>query len=107
MYESQLGNSMRTAARHICAALGEDAVADCTCRDWFKRFHEGDTSLEDHPRSGRPLQSDIERVKIPIEENPSVTTHKLSTMSSCNQSTIDRYLHDIGKANKLETWLQQ
>ncbi|CAF5021655.1 unnamed protein product, partial [Rotaria sp. Silwood1] len=49
-----IGNNASAAARNICAALGEGAVADRTCRDWFKRFREGDMSLEDRPRSGRP-----------------------------------------------------
>ncbi|CAF3899266.1 unnamed protein product, partial [Rotaria magnacalcarata] len=54
------GNNATTAARNICAALGEGAVAVRMCRDWFKRFREGDMSLEDRPKSGRPLESDIQ-----------------------------------------------
>ncbi|CAF5136243.1 unnamed protein product, partial [Rotaria sp. Silwood1] len=70
LYELQLGNNASAAARNICAALGEDAVADRTRRDWFNRFREGDMSLEDRPRSGCPLESDIERLKVLIEDNP-------------------------------------
>ena len=105
LYEFQLGNSASAAARNICAALGDDAVADRTCRDWFKRFREGDISLEDRPRPGRPMESDIERLKVLIEDNPRLTTRELSTMLGCNQSTIDRHLHEMGKVNKLGTWL--
>ena len=57
LYVFQLGNNASAAASHICAALG---IANRTCRDWFKRFREGDMSLEDHPRFECPLQSDIE-----------------------------------------------
>ena len=96
LYEFQLGNS-------ASAALGDDAVADRTCRDWFKRFREGDISLEDRPRSGRPMESDIERLKVLIEDNPRLTIRELSTMLGCNQSTIDRHLHEMGKVNKLGT----
>ena len=102
LYEFQLGNSASAAARNICGALGDDAVADRTCRDWFKRFREGDISLEDRPRPGRPMESDIERLKVLIEDNPRLTTRELSTMLGCNQSTIDRHLHEMGKVNKLE-----
>ena len=105
LYEFQLGNSASAAARNICAALGDDAVADRTCRDWFKRFREGDISLEDRPRPGRPMESHIERLKALIEDNPRLTTRELSTMLGCNQSTIDRHLHEMGKVNKLGTWL--
>ncbi|CAF3407930.1 unnamed protein product [Rotaria sp. Silwood1] len=74
------GNNASAAARNICAALGEGAVADRTCRDWFNRFREGDMSLEDRPRSGCPLESDIERLKVLIKDNPRLTTHELSAM---------------------------
>ncbi|CAF2870074.1 unnamed protein product [Rotaria sp. Silwood2] len=70
LYEFQLGNNATAAARNICAALGEGLVADRTCRDWFKSFHEGDMSLEDRPKSGRPVESDIERLKVLIGDNP-------------------------------------
>ncbi|CAF3257488.1 unnamed protein product, partial [Rotaria sp. Silwood2] len=95
-------NNASAAARNICAALGEGAVADRTCRDWFKRFREGDMPLEDRPRSGRPIESDIERLKVPIQDNPRLTIRELSAMLGYNQSTIDRHLHEIGKLINLE-----
>ena len=98
LYEFQLGNNASAAARNICAGLGEGTVADRTCRDWFKRFREGDISLEDHPRSGRPLECDVERLQVLIEDNPRLTTRELSTMLGCNYSTIDRQLHQNGKS---------
>jgi transposase len=105
LYEFQLGNNASDAARNICAALGEGAVADRTCRDWFKRFREGDLSLEDQPRSGRPLDSNVERLTALIEDNPRLTTRDLSAMLGCNQSTIDYHLHQMGKVYKLGTWV--
>ena len=105
LYEFQLGNNMSAAVRHICAALGEGAVTDRTCRDRFKRFREGDTSLGDYETSGRPLQSDIERIKVLFEGDPRSTTRELSAILGCNQSTIDRHLYDIGKVTKLGIWL--
>ncbi|CAF3819948.1 unnamed protein product [Rotaria sp. Silwood1] len=98
-------NNASAAARNISAALGEGAVADRTCRDWFKRFREGDMSLEDRPRSGHPLESNIERFKVLIEDNTRLTTHELSAMLGCNQSTIDRHLRKMEKVNKLGTWV--
>ena len=104
-YQFQLGNNASAAALHICAALSKGAVTDRTCRDCFKRFREGDSSLEDYLRFRRPLQSDVVRIKVLIEDNPPLITHKLSAMLECNQFTIDRHLHDIRKVNKLGTWL--
>ena len=89
----------------VCAALGEGSVADRKCRDWFKRFREGDISFEDLPSSGRPLELNVERLKVLIEDNPRLTTRELSAMLDCNLSTIDRHLHQMGKVNKLGTWV--
>ena len=68
-YQFQLGNSVSAAPHHIWAAIGEGTVVDGTCADWFKRFREGNMSLTDRPRFGRPLKSDIERIKVLIEDN--------------------------------------
>ncbi|CAF1339598.1 unnamed protein product [Rotaria magnacalcarata] len=105
LYELQLGNNASAAASNMCATLGEGAAADRTCRDWFKRFREGDMSLEDRLKSERPLEFDIERLKILIEDNPRLTTREFSAMLGCNQSTIDRHLYEMGKVNQLETWV--
>ncbi|CAF2875859.1 unnamed protein product [Rotaria sp. Silwood2] len=107
LYEFQFGNNASVAARNICAALGEGTVADRTCRDWFKRFPGGDISLEDHPRSEHPVESDVEQLKVLIEDNPQLITRELSAMLGCNRSTIDRHLHQMGKVNKLDTWVPQ
>ena len=103
LYKFQLGNNAAATARNVCAALGDDAVADRTCRDWFKRFREGDISMEDRPRSGHSMESDIERLKVLIEDNPQLTTRELSTMLGCNQSIIDRHFHEMERVNKLGT----
>ena len=72
----------------------EGAVANRTFRHRFKRFRESDTSLEGRSRLRCPLQSNIERIKVLLEDSPSLITRELSAMLDCNQSTIDRHLHD-------------
>ena len=76
-------------------------VADRTCRHWFKRFQEDDISLEDYPRSRRPLQCDVERLQALIGDNPQLTTGEISIVLDCNCSTIDSQLHQLGKVNRL------
>jgi [histone H3]-lysine36 N-dimethyltransferase SETMAR len=105
LYEFQLGNNASAAARNICTALGEGTVAERTCRDWFKRFREGDISLEDYPRSGRPVECNVEQLQALVEDNPRLTTRELSTTLGCNQSTIDRHLQQMGKVSKLGSWV--
>ena len=105
LYEFELGHNASAAARNICAAIGDGTVADRTCRDWFKRFREGDTSLEDQPRSGRPLECDVAQLKALVEDNPRLTTRELAAMLGCSYSTIDRHLNEMGKVSKLGSWV--
>ena len=62
-------------------------------------------SLENRPRFGYPVQSDIERVKVLIEDNPQFTIRELSAILGCNHSTINHHLYRLGKVNELGTWV--
>ena len=42
----------------ICAVYGDGAVTDGMCQKWFARLRAGDFSLDDAPRSGRPVEVD-------------------------------------------------
>ena len=46
---------------------GEGALTDQTCQKWFAKFHAGDFSLEDAPRSGGPVEVDSDQIKTLIE----------------------------------------
>ena len=47
----------------ICAVYGEGAVTDGTCQKWFVKFSGGDFSLDDAPRSGRPVEVDRSQIE--------------------------------------------
>ena len=85
LYEFQLGNNASARCPSMSVLqLGEGIVADCTCRHWFKRFQEGDLSLEIYPTSGRPLECDMGRLQALIENNPRLTTRELSIVLGYN-----------------------
>ena len=44
--------------KKICVVYGEGAVTNQTCPKWFVKFHAGDFSLDNAPRSGRPVEVD-------------------------------------------------
>ena len=49
--------SKKTAAEadgKIQKVNGDVALSKTTCRDWFRRFKDGDFDVDDHPREGRP-----------------------------------------------------
>lgn len=105
LYEFKLANSAAEATRKICLAFGEDAVKERTARNWFQKFRTGDESLEDEPRTGRPLSLDIEALPTAIEDNSSLTCQELSLIFNVSDETIRQHLHKIGKTYKLSKWI--
>lgn len=84
----------------ICAAEGEGTVSKSTVEFWFRRFKQGNTSLEDEPRSGRPPIVDSETVRQAVEASPQTSTRRLSAELGCSQKTAHRKLVELGKVNR-------
>ena len=50
-------HSKKTAAevhRELQKVFEDAALSETTCRDWFRRFKDGDFDVDDRPREGRP-----------------------------------------------------
>jgi histone-lysine N-methyltransferase SETMAR len=79
----------------IHAVYGEDAVAHPTVKKWAKRFREGRTSLEDDPREGRPLKSDlVEPIENMLAEHPFISCKKICAKLSISKGTCLRILRE-------------
>ena len=64
--------------KKICAVYGEGAVTDWTCQTWFAKFCAGDFSLDNAPRSGRPVEVDSDQIETLIENNQRYTTWEIA-----------------------------
>jgi transposase len=62
------------AVKKICEVEGEDVISNRTAQNWFKRFNDGDTSLEDEPRSGSPVTVDSEALREAVGANSATST---------------------------------
>ena len=58
----------------IYVAYGTGVVTDETCQKWFAKFRVGDFSLDNDPRSGRPVEVDSNQIETLIEDNQHYTT---------------------------------
>ena len=71
---------------------GDQAFSYPTVLRWIKRFKAGRESLEDDPRSGRPLsaysEKDIIAVKNAIEEDARYTVEEISYTTNINSSAV-------------------
>ena len=74
LYEYQLDHSARAKAQNICSSIGEGLLSHAKASRWFSRFDEGDYSLQDETKSGRPLEVDLEHLQALIKSDPRLTT---------------------------------
>jgi hypothetical protein len=55
----KVGKSVSLTFEMLKIAFGEEAMCRTQTYEWWKRFKEGRTSVDDNPRSGRPSTSKV------------------------------------------------
>jgi histone-lysine N-methyltransferase SETMAR len=105
LYEFQLGHNAALASRNICTVFGEDSVKERHCQKWFCKFRDGDFSLDDKPRSGRPVEWDLDALQELVKIDPHQSTREMASKLSCDHSTVDRHLTQLGMVQKLGYWI--
>jgi [histone H3]-lysine36 N-dimethyltransferase SETMAR len=101
LFQYQCQASAAEATRIICSVIAPDAVSIKTAEMWFKRFRNGDYSLEDKPKSGRPSTINLDSLKELIESDPSLTTRQLATTLRCSKNTISYHFSKLELVSKL------
>jgi len=61
--------SMAETCRMLVEVYGDTAPTNKSCREWFRRFKDGDFSVEDKPRSGQPKKFEDKELEASLEEN--------------------------------------
>jgi len=59
------------AHRMLVEVYGDTAPTDKSCKEWFRRFKDGDFSVEDKPRSGQPKKFEDKELETLLEEDQS------------------------------------
>jgi hypothetical protein len=88
------------AAKKICEMEDEGVISNRTPQNWFKRFNDGDTSLEDEPRSGCLVTVDSEALREAVGANPATSIRRLSTELNIPRTSVVRHLHPLAKVKK-------
>ena len=81
-----------------------------TVAHWSAIFRDGRESLEDDPRSGRPItetaEVNIQRVNTIVEENPRVTYDDIEPETGLSRCVIHSILHDhLGLNKRASRWI--
>lgn len=91
--------------RILVEVYGEHALSETTCRDWFRRFKDGDFGIEDKERSGRPAKFEDVELEVLLDEDPCQTQEELAKSLGVDQSTISRRLKAAGFIQKHGNWV--
>ncbi len=95
LHEYLLGHTATEAIQNICNTMGEDVLSARSGQLWFKRFKKGNYELDDLPRSGRPLEVDLNQLSHLIEEDPRLTTRCLAEQLGCSHVAVGKNLDEL------------
>ena len=102
LYYFKKGKHATETQIKICAVYGEGVVTDETCQKWFAKFHAGDFSLDDAPRSGRQVEVDSDQIKTLTENNQRCTTREIADILKIYKSSVENHLHQLGYVNRFD-----
>ena len=100
LHEFRLGHKATDAASNLCSTMSKDVLSIRTAQHWFNRFRNGNLELDDLPRSGRPVEVDMDALKQLIEEDPRLTTRCLAERLGCVHATVETHLKELDKTWK-------
>ena len=84
------------ATRNIQKIYGKGSISESDCKKWFKCFKEGDYSLEDRPRSGRPPILDDSELDAVRKAGTDQTQSEMAEQVGTSQQTVSRHLKAMG-----------
>lgn len=99
------GKNATQTRRKISAVYGEDAVSERMCQKWFAKFRSGEMDIEDAPRSGRPVTTDVEQIRAFIDSDRQITIREIAARLKIGKSTVSEHLSKVGMVKKLDVWV--
>uniref|UniRef100_A0A0K0G3D6 Histone-lysine N-methyltransferase SETMAR (inferred by orthology to a human protein) n=1 Tax=Strongyloides venezuelensis TaxID=75913 RepID=A0A0K0G3D6_STRVS len=97
LYEFKRRTSASKTARNIYEAFGESLDSRAIAKRWFKKFKEGDESLENEERGRPDSVVDNEELKRVVEANLRQTVREIAGTLEVSKSSVSRHLQQIEK----------
>lgn len=89
----------------LVETYGVHALSETTCRDWFRRFKNGDFDFNDAERPGAPKKFEDEELEAILDEDPCQTQEELAETLGVTQQTISYRLKQLGMIQKQGNWV--
>jgi len=79
----------------LVEVYGDTAPTDKSCREWFRRFKDGDFSVEDKLCSGQPKKFGDKELEASLEEDQSQMQEELAESLRVTQQAVSVRLRTI------------
>ena len=93
------------AHRELQKVYGDAALSETTCRDWFRRFKDGNFDFDNRPREAGPKTFKDAELEALLDEDPCQTEEELASALGVNCQVIFKWLHASGIIQKQGTWV--
>ena len=93
------------AHRELQKVYGDAASSERTCRDWFRRFKDGDFDVDDRPREGTPKAFEDAELEALLVEDRYQTHEQLASALGVNRQVISKRFHALGMIQRQGTWI--
>lgn len=109
-YDFKKGLQVNQSHESLCSVLGEEAPSLSTVRYWFHQFEQGRESLEDEPRSGRPVEAvtpeNVARVQELLKLHRNITVREIQEDLRISLASIEVILHQHLNVRKVASrWI--
>lgn len=104
------GKTAPAIQAELVRALGEGAPSLATVKRWAARFRDGNSNVEDAPRTGRPTtatdESVVEQVRELVTEDRRLTVEEISAEVGISTGSAWEILHNkLNKRKKCARWV--
>lgn len=93
------------AHRSLVECYGTHALSDTQCREWFRRFKNGDFDIRDKERPGQPKKFNDDELEALIQKDPSQSQEQLAAALNVTQATVSKRLKALGMIQQQEQWV--
>lgn len=105
LHEFRLGHKVTETVENVNKAWGDGTAAKRTVQRWFQKFRNGNESLEDKEKTGRPSDVDDDLLKQIVQEDPRQSVSDIALKMHVSKSTAFEHLKSIGKVKKMDKWV--
>ena len=98
-----LKKSAAESQRMLVEAYGDSALSETTCRDWFRRFKDGNFDLRDKKRKNRPRKFEDHQLQALLDEDDTHLRKMFAEQLGVTQPAISMRLRAMEKVSSTTT----